>query len=218
LNRPNVTLQVNDGRNHLLLSGKRYDVITADIIQPTHAGAGNLYSEEYFRLARRALQPDGLLLQWIGHREEAHYKLIMRTFLSVFPHATIWADGSLLVGAKAPLRIDRQTIERKLEIPAVREAVASVGIVDAESLLRLYTAGPEAMRQFVGGGPVLSDDRPLVEYHRSLPRGSRPLDLSPLRSDVSEILAEPESRPPSREARRRVRRSLGGGGNPESRG
>ena len=57
LNQPNVRVRVDDGRNFLLLSGETFDVITADIIQPIHAGAGNLYSREYFSLVRRALKP-----------------------------------------------------------------------------------------------------------------------------------------------------------------
>jgi spermidine synthase len=51
LRQPHVRLRIDDGRNYLLLTPKRYDVLTADIIQPIHAGAGHLYSVEYFRLA-----------------------------------------------------------------------------------------------------------------------------------------------------------------------
>ena len=46
LTRPNVHLEVGDGRNYMLLTDARYDVITADVIVPMHAGAGNLYSVE----------------------------------------------------------------------------------------------------------------------------------------------------------------------------
>ena len=43
-----------------------------------------------------------------------------------------------------------------------------------------YTAGADEMRRFVGPGPLLTDDRPLLEYHRSLPHSDdRPLDLRP---------------------------------------
>ena len=45
--RPNVRLKVDDGRNHMLLTAEQYDIITADVIVPMHAGAGNLYSVEY---------------------------------------------------------------------------------------------------------------------------------------------------------------------------
>jgi len=43
VDRPNVDIRVDDGRNHLLLTDERYDVITADVIPPTHAGAGKLW-------------------------------------------------------------------------------------------------------------------------------------------------------------------------------
>ena len=101
LRRPNVRMHVDDGRNVLLLTAERFDAITADIIQPHHAGAGSLYSVEYFRLAREALQDDGVMVQWISQRSGQHYKLILRTFLSVFEEASLWGDGSLVVGSTA---------------------------------------------------------------------------------------------------------------------
>ena len=52
-----MTLHVDDGRNFLLMSRKKYDVITADIILPRHAGAGALYSREYYELVRDARWP-----------------------------------------------------------------------------------------------------------------------------------------------------------------
>jgi hypothetical protein len=147
-----------------------------------------LYSVEYFELARGALNDGGILLQWIGHRDALHYQLIMRTFLQVFPFATLWADGTFIVGSTVPLEIRRDAIERKLAEAHMRDALASIGITDVESVLRLYTAGPVEMRTFVGDGLVLTDDRPLMEYHRSLPSGNRPLDLSGLKGDVTELL------------------------------
>jgi predicted membrane-bound spermidine synthase len=35
LRKPNVRMHVDDGRNYLLLAGRKYDVITADIILPS---------------------------------------------------------------------------------------------------------------------------------------------------------------------------------------
>ena len=187
LNRPNVRMRVDDGRNFLLLSGERFDVITADIIQPIHAGAGSLYSKEYFQLVRQALKPGGIAMQWIGQRERAHYLLIMRTFLEVFPYATLWLDGSLMVGTLEPLHLNREHFERKLSDPQTRDAFAAAGLSSFDDLRRWYTGGPAAMRAFVGPGVVLSDDRPLVEYHRSLPADTSRLDVSALRSSLTEI-------------------------------
>jgi len=183
--QPNVRLRIDDGRNFLLSRAGHYDVITADLIQPEHAGAGNLYSREYFRLVRRALAPGGLALQWIGRRPEHEYKLILRTFLEVFPETTLWADGHLLVGALGPLSIQRDAFERQLEHPPARQALEEIDLGSFEQLLNLYVTGPRELRTFAGPGPVLTDDRPLVEYFKSLPRTGAPdVDLAPLRADV----------------------------------
>jgi spermidine synthase len=190
LGRANVRLRVDDGRNFLLVTRSRYDVITADIIQPYHAGAGHLYSVEYFRLARRRLANGGLMLQWIGHQSATQYKLIMRTFLAAFPEATLWAGGTLLVGTTEPLRIRRAAFEAKLRHDETRRALAWVGLASFDALLGLYTAGPEEMRRFVGPGPILTDDRPLVEYFLSLPRHDPPVDLGALGGDVRRLLID----------------------------
>jgi spermidine synthase len=188
LNQPNVRVRVDDGRNFLELSGETFDVITADIIQPVHAGAGHLYSREYFDLVRRALRPGGLALQWIGQREASHYTLIMRTFLDVFPHATLWLGGELMIGSLTPLTLDADAFDAKLRQPASRDVLGHVGLDSFETLQAWYAAGPREMRAFVGEGPVLTDDRPLVEYHRSIRGGSEPVDLSRLKGSVTDVL------------------------------
>jgi spermidine synthase len=179
---------VDDGRNFLRLTSRRFDVITADIIQPNHAGAGLLYSREYFALMRRALRPGGLVLQWIGERPEAHYKALMRTFLDVFPDATLWHQGQLLVGSLEPLQVDVAALQVRMAVPATKAALAAVNFDGESTLASWYTAGPAAMHRFVGEGPLLTDDRPLLEYHRSFPGGAPKADLDQLRGDVSEVL------------------------------
>ncbi len=187
LNRPNVRVRVDDGRNFLLLSGERFDVVTADIIQPNHAGAGSLYSREYFTLVREALAPGGLVLQWIGQRQRSHYELIMRTFHSVFPDTTLWLNGELMVGTIGPLRLDEAAFVAKLADPETREMLTDVGLGSFDELRGWYTAGPREIAAFVGDGPILTDDRPLVEYFRSAPDAGPPLDGFPFKGDVSEL-------------------------------
>ena len=188
VDRSNVDITVDDGRNHLLVTEERYDVITADVIQPVHAGAGKVWSIEYWELARDALADGGLMLQWVPDERDVHYEMIVRSFLEVFPYATAWANGSMLVGTREPLRIDRAQFDARLADPATRAAMESVGIVDATTLAGLYTAGPDELRAFVGPGPVLDDDHPRVEYFRTLGTGAaqRP-DLAQLHGDPGDV-------------------------------
>ena len=184
LHRPNVRMRVDDGRNYMLLTKERYDVITADVILPQHAGAGNLYSAQYYELMKHVLNNRGIALQWIGSGTETEYKLIMRTFISVFPYTTLWHGGSLMVGAKRPLVLEREAYDRKLMDDDSRRALEAMNLGSFEALLSRYVAGPEELRKFVGPGPILTDDRPLTEYFLALPQNDRPIDLSAVRGDV----------------------------------
>jgi spermidine synthase len=152
-----------------------------------------LYSADYFKLAKEALRPGGLVLQWVSGTE-AEYKTIMRTFLSVFPETTLWGDGSLMVGSNRPLRLHRSDFDWKLQIPGRREAFAELGLTTFDDLVKQYIAGPAELRRLVGDGPLLTDDRPLTEYFLSLPR-AKEVDLRGVQGDVRDILAGPgESR------------------------
>ena len=106
----------------------------------------------------------------------------------MFPNATLWLDGNLMVGSLEPLRLEPATLAAQ----ARRSRDGGGARRDRPAHVRgsavWYTAGPDEMRRFVGPGPVLTDDQPLLEYHRSLPRGTSELDLSTLRGDVNQII------------------------------
>jgi len=186
LSRPNVHLRVDDGRNYLMLTRRRYDIVTADVIHPIFAGSGNLYSREYFQLIRQVLNPGGLVLQWAAGTE-AEYKAIARTFVSVFPETTVWVDGSLLVGSLEPLQLRRAEFEAKLGLPGRARGLHDLGIESFDKLLTTFVAGPDELRAYVGPGPILTDDRPLTEYFLSLSRDKNP-DLSSLKGDVKRYI------------------------------
>jgi spermidine synthase len=180
--RPNVRLRVDDGRNFLMLTSKRYDIVTADIIVPMLQGSNNLYSREYFQLVRRALKPGGFAMQW-ACCTEAEHKAILRTFVSVFPNTTLWGDGHLVLGSIEPLQLREADFVRKLGMPGREAALKELGATTFDELLRLYVAGPDEIRAYLGSGPTLTDDRPLAEYFLALPREGEP-DLSRFRGDV----------------------------------
>jgi spermidine synthase len=188
--QPNVRTRIDDARNYLLVTDKRYDVITADIIQPQHAGAGKLWSVEYWELARDALDEDGVMLQWVPYRSPAEYKMILRSFLEVFPDATLWAKGSMLIGTKKPLVVHQRDFARKWSTPEGRSVLSASEITSFESLLALYTAGPAQIQAFVGSGPLLTDDRPRIEYSSDSATSTvlAPSYVSGLKGDVSDIL------------------------------
>lgn len=69
------------------------------------------------------------------------------------------------------------------------DALRQLGVTSFGDLKRRYVAGPAEMRAFVGDGPILTDDLPLVEYFLSLPRDKR-IDIRGLRGDVESRVAK----------------------------
>lgn len=191
LSRPNVHLRVDDGRNFLLLHGGPYDVITADVIRPAHAGASGVYSKEYYALARDALSDNGIMLQWLEQLSEDQYKMMMRSFVETFPYVTLWANGSLLAGSKRPITLERAALARRLADPAARASLASIGLNTPDDVLALYTGNrEEALRYLADERRAVTDDRPYVEYQRTLGGRRRPPDLRGFSRDVRQVLAE----------------------------
>ncbi|MBA2302678.1 MAG: fused MFS/spermidine synthase [Acidobacteria bacterium] len=172
---PNVHIRLDDGRNFLQRVRTPYDVITADAIIPRHAGANSLNSVEYFRLVRGALAPQGIALHWNGGATEPEYQLILRAFVAAFPHTTLWGDGSLMVGTLEPLTLSRSRIESLLAAPQTRSVLGLMNVETFDHLERVFRASTADIRAYLGEGPLLSDDRPLLEYFASLPTIERDL-------------------------------------------
>ncbi|HEX6323135.1 MAG TPA: fused MFS/spermidine synthase [Vicinamibacterales bacterium] len=183
LRQPRVRVMVGDGRTHLMVTRRRYDVVTADAILPTYAGAGAMYSADYYRLVKKVLTPSGIVAQWIAPTGTEQWKMLVRTFLSVFPEATLWSR-SILIGGHGPLRIDPGAIAIKESDARLMALLGRDGTLPLDTLLTRMTAGPDELRAFVGEGPILTDDRPRVEYFLSLPEDDPAIDLTPLRGDA----------------------------------
>jgi predicted membrane-bound spermidine synthase len=122
-----------DGRAHLMRDGRQYDIIEADALRPGSAYAGNLYSEEYFRLVRSQLRPLGLAATWVPTAR------VHDTFVRVFPYAI--SIPGILIGSDAPIPIDREMIAARLDDIRVREHYQKAD-VDIERLVGEYLASP----------------------------------------------------------------------------
>jgi spermidine synthase len=178
LSKPGVRLIVGDGRSHLLLTPRRYDVIISEPSNPWMAGVAALFTREFFEAARTRLKPGGLLCQWAHTYDISADDLrsIVRTFASVFPQGTMWLVGEgdlLLIGTPGDgitARIDR--IAQNVSKGATAETLATVGIAErsaAFDLLSLFAGGPGELARYAAGARVQTDDHTALEY--SAPRG-----------------------------------------------
>ena len=169
-----VRAVADDGRNFLLGTRDKFEVIVADLFIPWHAGTGAMYSREQFELAFSHLSPGGLFCQWLPlyqlSAEEFH--IIAATFLGVFPQTTLWrgdfyADRPIvaLIGHGDGQPISLLELERRLAVLREADGWSQQKLFrDLSGVLMLYAGNLSLVADGFSTVPINTDDRPLLEY------------------------------------------------------
>lgn len=164
-----VDIRVRDGRRELLRNPDRYDLITLEPPPPSAAGVANLYSRDFYELARTRLQPGGLFAQWLplATQNDEDTRALVRSFLDAFPYATLWTTElheTLLIGSLQPIELDADRIARRFAQPSVHAALREVGIDSPQALLATWLMDRVGLESYAAASAPVTDDRPLIEY------------------------------------------------------
>ncbi|MDH5761413.1 MAG: fused MFS/spermidine synthase [Nitrospinota bacterium] len=167
---PKVNFVVQDGRNFLLTTQKKYDVITGEPPPPRTAFTVNLYTQDFYEAARDRLKPGGIMAQWIPLHSQSAEEVDMhfKTFLSVFPHAIAWmsvANEMMVIGSDQPIQIDFGKLKARMAEPAVAKALQDIFISDVHSLLSSIWFLEKEMEAISKGRPLITDNRPRIEFY-----------------------------------------------------
>jgi predicted membrane-bound spermidine synthase len=174
---PNGRVIVTDGRNHLELTDKRYDIIVTDPPPPIESsGAAVISSKEYYEAGRAHLTEGGIMMQWLPYGAPADdFNDHIRTFAAVFPEVTLVKGaggyGLYMLGSSLPIEFPEADIRAVLARPGVLEDISSAYDSPAttpdewvEVIARQTWLAGDAARSYVGPGPLITDDRPRPEY------------------------------------------------------
>jgi len=177
LTDPRVNVVIEDARNWLLTTGRKYDIITAEPSNLYLKGMVNLFTREYFESLKNHLKPGGLALQWIhlyGLDKES-LKIVLNTFSQVFPYSNVWSSTSFkdlfLVGSNRPIKIDFELAERlkkQSENIEIKNDLQKIAISDPLELLPYFIFSQKGLRDFVGEAKLLTDNYPILEFRAPL--------------------------------------------------
>ena len=142
LSDPRASVVEADARAWLARAGPRYAVIISEPSNPWITGVSNLFTLEYWELARARLEPDGVFCQWMqlySLPPEALRSLVA-TYLEIFPRTWLFetipgADALLVAAPSLPAELDLAPL-----------------------------LGPDQLRAFAEGAPLNTDDHPWVEF------------------------------------------------------
>jgi spermidine synthase len=168
LDDPRVRLVVGDGRSHLALGTRQYDVIISEPSNPWMAGVAALFTREFFEAARSRLAPGGIICQWTHTYDisDADLRSVVATFQSVFPNGTMWlaGNGDLLLVATADAEPRLENITDSWRRPGVAADLVPVSVRDPFGVLSLFVGGRDEMTRYAAGGAIQRDDRMALEF------------------------------------------------------
>lgn len=207
---PRVQFIHADGRNYLLAVRDRYDVIISEPSNPWIAGIGNLFTREYYTLAREKLADGGVFGQWMQTYAMApeDLRMVYRTFAEVFPDVSLWAvndSDMVLIGTLQPQRLRYADLTRALaDRPVAQRDLRGLGFRDPYSLLAMYLMPKTTLLKMAGEAEVNLDDVPRLEYSapRNLGRDTTALNSRLTKGFV--IPLEVEDANPERDASGRL--------------
>jgi len=164
--RLNVT--VDDGRNFLLTTKNRYDIITFSPMPLALSGVSTFYTREYYQLCLDHLAPGGIVSQWIPlHSLNPDIvRSLVRTFYESFPECCMWFINAdvFMIGSDQPLLVDYSLLERRIAPQGVQQELARVELGDMEELLTGFFMSKDKVDAYSRGASIMTDDRPWAEF------------------------------------------------------
>ncbi|MFH1690605.1 MAG: fused MFS/spermidine synthase [Candidatus Eisenbacteria bacterium] len=209
---------IEDGRSYVIGTDKTFDVISCDPIHPAVASPA-LYTKDYYELCRSRLAAGGVMVQYLPLHQlsSSDFRVLLRTFSSVFPESAVFmaSQHGVLVGGPNGVTTTLANLETIFEpalsrgssgthegsdsrVPTAGELLKSVGLYSPAKIVSCLVLDSAAIREFVGDGPINTDDHALLEFSesRSFGRDTRPENLEALlaaRPDFASILEDPPS-------------------------
>jgi spermidine synthase len=176
IRNPKVHVEVDDARHFLTTTKQKFDAITSDPFDPWVKGAANLYTREFWELAKRHLNPGGAVTVFVQLYDSgmAAVKSEVATFFEAFPNGTIWGNtvqgqgyDVVLVGQVEPTRIDVDAMERRLQSPEflpVVQSLRQIGFNSAVALLSTYGGRGAQLTDWLKDAEINRDDNLRLQF------------------------------------------------------
>lgn len=178
---PRLRWHLADGRNALLLSPHRYDVIGLELSSIWFAGAADLYHRDFYALAKAHLQPGGVVQQWVQlhHLRRESLAVILASVRAELPHVLLLEHGGqgIILASDAPLTVNVAHLDAlgaQLSGARTMEGLEQGELLSMLSWVVLDEAGVAAL---AAEAPTVStDDNVYLEY--ATPKGNADTDAS----------------------------------------
>lgn len=168
-NDPRVKVEINDGRNFLLATTQKFDIIVSEPSNPWQVGVCNLFTQEYFECVKGRLSPDGVLSLWLQLSEvsPSSVKSVLAALRSQFKYCMAMSSDSsnlVLLASNQPLPLNFSNLEEAFKNPIVRRELEKTNIATPEAILSRMSLTPKGVNHLVEKVKPNQDDLNQLEY------------------------------------------------------
>ena len=164
-----VHIQYNDGRNFLLATNEKFDIIVSEPSNPWQAGVCNLFTQEYFQVCKERLKKDGLLSVWLqtGEVPPGDVCAVLTAVRKTFPHmvAFLPREGNIIVVAsEQPIKVPYEKVRNWLADEHRDADYQRVGVRNVDSFIAHMAVASDGVDSLTGGTLPNTDDKNKLEF------------------------------------------------------
>jgi spermidine synthase len=167
---PRSHIVFDDAKTFFSTHNRKYDIIISEPSNPWVSGVSSLFTSEFYRLARRHLNQDGILVQWFQMYEidSSLIASVLRALGENFPdYAVFAATGSDLLIVAGDTRTLSRPLGDVFAMPGVARELRRVHITSMRDIEARRIGGKRSLApMFLGYGvPANSDYYPYLDLH-----------------------------------------------------
>jgi spermidine synthase len=167
---PRSRIVFDDAKTYFSTRNRKYDIIISEPSNPWVSGVSSLFTSEFYRLVRRHLNEDGVLVQWFQMYEidASLIASVLRALGEAFPDYAMFAStGSDLLIVAGETRTLERPLGDVMAMPGVarelrRVQVNSIRDLEVRRIGGKRTLGPLFLGYSV---PANSDYYPYLDLH-----------------------------------------------------
>lgn len=175
LENEKVQIIFGDGREILMTSREKYDIIFSEPSNPYRIGVSSLFTREFYQAVSQRLNNKGYFAQWVqGYEVDSQtIKVIYATLASIFPVIETWEtqDSDLLfLCSMQETDYSVPRLRKRVQKEPFRTALLNAwGTTDLEGFISHFVANSSLTKQIQAqekkmGRTINDDDKMMVEY------------------------------------------------------
>ena len=138
MSNPKAKIIKKDGFKYFTRAKKKFDLIVSTPSNPWVVGVENVFSYEFYKIAKKSMAKDGVLTQWaqLYSIDFKTLKIMFHTIKKVFPYARLYRVGArdiAIVASSAPLK--RRFSEKRFFDPVLIPYHKALGFHQPEDLI-----------------------------------------------------------------------------------